>query len=316
MYRPNPVPPPFVPPTPISGPLTFTAKQAGSMFAFDIEGSVSGVSLSYSIDNGKTWNPYIFGQSVNLAAVGDSVMFKGDNNSFSIDDENYIHAVMSGKIAASGSIMYLLDSQGNNKSLNDFCFNSLFSNCTSLTQAPALPATTLAAECYAYMFYGCTSLTQAPALPAITLARYCYASMFNGCTSLTQAPALPATTLVQYCYANMFYGCTSLTQAPALPATTLEQNCYANMFHDCTSLTQAPALPATTLKDFCYTNMFNGCVLLNFIQCNATDVSAINCLYNWLENVSTSGTFKKNPSMIDWPSGSSGIPNGWTIENI
>ena len=34
------------------------------------------------------------------------------------------------------------------------------------------------------MFQGCTSLTQAPALPATTLADYCYFSMFQGCTSL------------------------------------------------------------------------------------------------------------------------------------
>ena len=34
------------------------------------------------------------------------------------------------------------------------------------------------------MFTGCTSLTQAPALPAMTLADFCYRSMFQGCTSL------------------------------------------------------------------------------------------------------------------------------------
>ena len=34
------------------------------------------------------------------------------------------------------------------------------------------------------MFQGCTSLTQAPELPATTLASYCYYSMFSGCTSL------------------------------------------------------------------------------------------------------------------------------------
>ena len=34
------------------------------------------------------------------------------------------------------------------------------------------------------MFRNCTSLTQAPALPATTLADSCYYSMFDGCTSL------------------------------------------------------------------------------------------------------------------------------------
>ena len=37
------------------------------------------------------------------------------------------------------------------------------------------------------MFKSCTSLTQAPELPATTLANRCYYSMFGGCVSLTQA---------------------------------------------------------------------------------------------------------------------------------
>ena len=86
------------------------------------------------------------------------------------------------------------------------------------------------------MFQGCTSITQAPALPAITLASYCYHRMFYGCKGLTQAPALPATTLENSCYSYIFSGCTSLTQAPALPATTLASNCYRYMFYGCTSL--------------------------------------------------------------------------------
>ena len=35
------------------------------------------------------------------------------------------------------------------------------------------------------MFHSCTSLTQAPALPATTLADYCYAWMFDSCSSLS-----------------------------------------------------------------------------------------------------------------------------------
>ena len=86
------------------------------------------------------------------------------------------------------------------------------------------------------MFLDCASLTQAPALPATTLTTQCYYQMFRGCTSLTQAPYLPATTLAQSCYASMFYGCTSLTKEPLLPATTLADSCYQQMFYGCTSL--------------------------------------------------------------------------------
>ena len=119
-----------------------------------------------------------------------------------------------GKIAASGNIMFLMDKTGELRDLsgNDYCYHSIFCNCTSLIQAPILPATTLADMCYVFMFKGCTSLTQAPALPAETLAYGCYASMFEGCTSLTQAPELPATTLASGCYNGMFDGCTNIPE--------------------------------------------------------------------------------------------------------
>ena len=146
---------------------------------------------------------------------------------------------------------------------NWYCYNSMFRDCTSLTQAPALPATTLSDYCYSSMFFNCTSLTQAPALPATTLAEGCYYQMFYNCTSLVTAPtSLPATTLADYCYSNMFRDCTSLTQAPALPATTLAKSCYYQMFQGCTSLVNAPSLPATTLAKECYRFMFNGCTSL------------------------------------------------------
>ena len=70
--------------------------------------------------------------------------------------------------------------------------------------------------CYQSMFSGCTSLTQAPELSATVLSENCYTSMFSGCTSLTQAPELPATTLANSCYYNMFYGCTKLNYVKCL----------------------------------------------------------------------------------------------------
>ena len=165
-----------------------------------------------------------------------------------------------------GNIENLLDYEtvesGAHPTMTDYCYVFMFKGCAGLTQAPTLPATTLAVACYQGMFQDCTGLTQAPALPAPTLTDNCYVSMFQGCTSLTQAPILPATTLINSCYQYMFKGCTSLTQTPALPVTTLAEDCYQGMFQDCTGLTQAPALPATTLASFCYRYMFYGCTSL------------------------------------------------------
>ena len=150
--------------------------------------------------------------------------------------------------------------------LTDYCYESMFDGCTSLTKAPELPATTLADFCYNNMFYCCTSLVTAPELPATTLAPGCYSYMFNNCTSLVNAPALPATTLVQSCYQSMFQGCTSLVSSPELPAITLADSCYYYMFEGCISLTVAPELPATTLAYGCYNNMLYNCTSLSYLD--------------------------------------------------
>ena len=197
--------------------------------------------------------------------------------------------------------------------LATYCYRGMFQGCTSLTTVPELPATTLTTYCYSLMFSGCINLTTAPALPATTLADSCYASMFEGCTSLTSAPELPATTLNDICYASMFEGCTSLTTAPALPATTLAQSCYSSIFKGCTSLTTAPALPATTLVYGCYRYMFQGCTNLNDITILAIDISASSCLSDWVSGVASTGTFTKHPDMNSLPTGTSGIPSGWTV---
>ena len=169
-------------------------------------------------------------------------------------------------IACNGNIENLLDyeavARGEHPYMADGCYSYMFSDCTSLTSAPSLPATTLAGSCYSQMFSNCTGLTSAPSLPATTLADFCYSDMFRGCTGLTSAPSLPATTLAGWCYSKMFSSCTGLTSAPSLPATTLAKWCYRGMFAGCTSLTSAPSLPATTLAGGCYNWMFSGCTSL------------------------------------------------------
>ena len=199
--------------------------------------------------------------------------------------------------------------------LNDSCYYYMFEGCQSLTKAPELPATTLAPDCYLGMFRGCQSLTKAPELPATTLAEYCYAGMFYGCQSLTKAPALPATTLAQNCYSSMFSGCRSLTKAPELPANTLAYSCYKDMFYGCQSLTKAPELPATTLTSNCYYDMFSGCRSLKEVRVSATTEST-NSLKEWLSGVSATGDFYCDPNATIFPTGRSGIPEGWTRHNI
>ena len=145
---------------------------------------------------------------------------------------------------------------------------------------------------------------------------YNFVRFFQNCKGLTSAEnlVLPSTTLREGCYRSLFDTDTSLRKAPALPATTLAFGCYLNMFLR-TIITTAPELPATRLADSCYQAMFYNCASLNYIKCLATDISASLCLQQWVQNVPSSGTFVKK-SGVTYPTGNSGIPSGWTVQEV
>lgn len=288
--------------------LCFTAEEAGSTvsvasmnvdywYTVDTikQGSIP-QDIEYSID-AKEWKKMLPNVTVTLKEVGDKVFLRGNNpEHFNVitqsADGSYRGQLaifqMTGRIAASGNIMTLIDGKGETVALpqnNVGCFSYLFNGCeslvrapdlpatelveqcysnmfsfTSLTEAPELPATNLKEGCYSSMFHGCVLLSSAPALPAMKLAPYCYEGMFDMCFSLREAPALPAVEVAPYCYHGMFYSCESLVSSPAiLPAKNLAPYCYWQMFSECSSIEKAPALPAEKLEPYCYTMMFNGC---------------------------------------------------------
>lgn len=91
---------------------------------------------------------------------------------------------------------------------------------------------------------------------------------------------------------------------------------FTMAFFNCSRLEAAPALTAPILTASCYNLMFYQCVKLAYVKCLATDISASQCTSNWMFGVpSSSGTFVKAALMTSWPSGTSGIPSGWTIQN-
>lgn len=313
--------------------LTFTALEQSTIKY--IPSSVSTAQYSYDAVNWKTADNV----TLNLNKNG-KVYFKGNITGNQEEPSNSAQFTMTGKVAASGSIMSLQAGDPNDNSLNyDYefyklfyncsslitapeltaktlsvgCYKNMFNKCTNLEIAPKLPATTLKSECYMNIFYDCELLTVSPELQATKLESYCYSGMFYGCTSLVKAPKLPATTLSSYCYGSMFYGCHSLVNAPELPATTLANNCYEYMFRYCINLVNAPVLPATTLKQYCYYCMFEGCRNLNYIKCDAkTYVN--NYFYWWVKDVATTGDFYCYDLSI-FPTGVSGIPEGWTVHS-
>ena len=302
-----------------SQPLTFEIIQDGTI-TWNVTSTDFAKTIEYSV-NGGSWKSLTSttnGTSFNVSK-GQTVRFRGNNAQYGIGNFTYNNFTATCQFNVKGNIMSLVagDDFQSASLASTHVFARLFYQCSGLISAEnlVLPASTLTNNCYEGLFYHCSSLKKAPELPAKSLADYCYRSMFFGCSSLESAPKLPVTSLAKYCYYMMFALCTSLTSAPALPATTLAAYCYSNMFQNCSSLTIAPTLPATTLVPSCYSSMFLNCTRLTSITCLAKDISASYCLYNWVDNVSASGTFTKASSMNSWPSGASGIPNGWTVKN-
>ena len=169
--------------------LTFSSPNSFTLAVGDATKHWDG-TLEYFASN-KTWT--IWDGTTTLSSVendGEYVLYlRGIGNTKIIGDKSNYKWVLTGSdIKCIGNIENLLDyatvQSGNHPTMADFCYSNMFSGCTALIQAPALPATTLANYCYYNMFSGCTALIQAPALPATTLANYCYSYMFKGCTSI------------------------------------------------------------------------------------------------------------------------------------
>ena len=229
-----------------------------------------GTSVLSAITNGGEYVLYLRGTE-------NTVITGNDSGAWFLDGTD---------IKCIGNIENLLDyatvESGSHPSMSDSCYAYMFNLCHSLTQAPALPATTLAPYCYENMFCNCTNLTRAPNLPATTLATACYSSMFEGCTSLTRVPELPATTLADHCYSGMFQSCPNLAQAPILPVTTLPGYCYYQMFRNCTNL----KLSSTKTDE--YTQEYR-------IPSSGNGTTASNALTGMFDL--TSGTFTGTPSI-------------------
>lgn len=310
--------------------LCFTALEAGT-FTLTIPAAVTATYLSYVewSKDGRTWNHTDnTSEAVTIqvdVAQGEKVYWRGSGSCTSSRTSTQANAstfASTAEFDVSGHIMSLL--KGNNfadyesltnyttDGIYNYTFYGLFYGNQKVVNAADLVLPTFTSyhiRIFSNLFYGCTSLVSAPLLPNLVMSEYGYASMFRN-TAIATPPALPATTLANACYYAMFYNCQQLTTAPTLPATTLVNNCYTFMFAYCSSLTSAPDLNAATLMNYCYDRMFQNCSRITYVKCLATDISATNCLQNWLNGVSSTGTFIQAEG-VEWPRGASGIPTGW-----
>ena len=276
--------------------VTFTAKDPQTFKMTEYEGyKISG--LEYSVNNG-AWATIKAGTGVTFGGSNGNLRLRGTNlngtsvlgqySTITFTDSNV-------PVACTGDIRTLLD-WNNYATVNteNAMFIKLFENCSVLTSAPELPATSLADNCYYCMFSGCTNLKSAPKLPAPTLTKCCYTYMFSGCTNLKTAPELPAKTLAFQCYTGMFSMCTNLKTAPKLPAKNPRAECYARMFSGCTNLKSAE-LSIEFLDRGCCSSMFNDCTNLSSVTmlARSTEITSGEYLLDyWLNNAGTDPSVK------------------------
>ena len=128
-------------------------------------------------------------------------------------------------------------------------FGSMFQNCYSLQQVPAL--NTANGTNFTSMFQGCSSLQQVPLLN--TAAGTNFTSMFYNCYLLQTVPLLNTAAGTNFTY--MFYNCYSLQTVPLL--NTAAGTNFTYMFQGCFSLQQVPLLNTAAGTNF--TSMFQGC---------------------------------------------------------
>ena len=146
-------------------------------------------TLEYFASDG-TWTVWNGDNTLSAESNGGeyALYLRGTGNTIITANSDSIWQLDGSDITCIGNIETLLDyatvESGQHPTMGNGCYSRMFYDCTSLTQAPKLPATTLADNCYFSMFYSCTSLAQAPELPVTTLKSACYKAMFRGCTSL------------------------------------------------------------------------------------------------------------------------------------
>jgi hypothetical protein len=154
-----------------------------------------GHTYEYSKDN-STWSSGISTTLIS-ANAGEKVYFRASGLTPSSPIGIGTFTISNGKCNVAGNVMsmaYGADFKGQT-SMANYQFCKLFIGATNIVDASKLilPATT-SIGCYESMFEDCSSLVNAPFLPATTLTGDCYRRSFDGCSKLNYIKAMFTTT--------------------------------------------------------------------------------------------------------------------------
>ena len=178
---------PFMPKPRGKSYLTFSSQ---NIFSLETSGNTktwNGTLEYFSSDN--TWA--VWEGTGALSAVTNGAEYvlylRGIGNTV-ITGNQYPFKFLGSDIACIGNIETLLDyvtvEAGEHPSMATHCYEYMFSGCSSLIQAPELPATTLAFRCYKDMFSSCTSLKLSETKTEEYIQEYRIPSSGDGTTSL------------------------------------------------------------------------------------------------------------------------------------
>lgn len=286
-------------PTPdTESPLWFEAIEDLSVsFTKDIE---------YSMDNSE-WLTLSANSSTPTILKGNKIYFRASNLIPAYGIGNFS---ITGKCNVGGQ----LTSMYNGDDMKE-AFVGLFKKCTTIISASKLSLpTTLASRTLYGLFEGCSGLINSPAHPASELAGYCYSAMYEDCSSLVNVAKLPAIKGKSGCYQSMFNGCSSLTTSPEMALESMDFGCCLRMYEDCSNL-RSVVISSKKLANLSCKWMFQGCSSLSRITLLATEIPDADTLTSWVNGVSSTGTFVKAAG-VEIPTGTSGIPEGWTVEEV
>ena len=303
--------------------LTFEIVSGGTiMFQSNRTESSIAKEIQYSINNGSWTEINSSGYTGFTVSTGDVVRFKGANARYGTLDATSPRASFQDSTAVFnmyGNIMSMiygdnfigqtvLDSGGYN-------FIGIFGNVKVVNaENLVIPAETIPDYGLTNFMIESPTLQVAPKqIPATTIGVCGMQGSFARCGQLTNAPEFSVTNVADSGFVQTFVECSSLVHGPSiLPIQTMGGGACRNMFGNCTSLTTAPELPCATLSQNAYNRMFLTCPSLNYVKCLATDISATDCVTNWITGVASTGTFVKKAG-VTWPLGYSGIPSRWTV---
>lgn len=178
-----------------------------------VSAALSQNNIEYCINGDGNWVLLTAGTYTPSITAGETLSFRGYLNPAMVNGIGTFTINKRCNLKGNCNSLLFGDNAASNNSLGgaDYTFINLFRNCTTIKSVSAnfLPATTLANYCYYSMFYDCTSLVTAPELPATTLASSCYYSMFQHCKSLIYIKMLATNISATSCLNSWVWGVNS-----------------------------------------------------------------------------------------------------------